>query len=580
MGEQGLGVFQNIIAAGNLAGGDLSLLGKLMSLLVLPFAHEDLAIILGGYIIVNELMPASLVAVTIYGGIVISDFALYGVGYGARHVSWLRRFTSDNRVQRFSDKLRRNIFGLVALCRVVPGVVFVAFIACGWMRVSFWRFATASLLISAVYLPLMLYLVISFGESLDDHLGLWTWPLLFGALAAAGYIRKRVFAFPENSAVEADEFLPVICEGMPSLTRADRKVAAAERIPPSLFYAPMVANWIRLGIRHGSLTLPTAANPNIFTGGMWGETKSSYLLDVGAEQRRWIADFVLANRRSGSDTLDADVAHALHVMSVAGLTFPLIAKPDIGWHGHGVQVLAGEQALHDYLAAFPADANVVLQRLVDQPAEAAVLYARLPGEQQGRVLSLTLRYFPHVIGDGRSTVRELIRNDERASWKAALHLGIDRTHHALSADELGRVPAHNEVVRIALIGNQRAGALYRDGRRYITAALDERFDGISRSMTEFHYGRFDIRFESIEALMRGEGFSVVEINGIGGEAIDVWDASLPVREVYRRLADQQELLFLIGARNRERGFVPTPASEFVISLFRQSLLISRYPAST
>lgn len=572
-------VFQNLLAIGNLAGGDLSPVGKLMSLLVLPFAHEDLAIILGGYIIVNKLMPASLVALSIYGGIVASDLALYGVGYSARRIHWLRRYTSDSRVRKFSDTIRRNVFGLVALCRVVPGVVFVAFIACGWMRVSFWRFTTASMLVSAVYLPLMLYLVIVFGDALDDKLGLMTWPLLFGLFAATGFVRKRVFSFANTQAEAADQTVLDICPGMPAVAAADRKVAAAERIPPSLFYIPMALNWVRLGLHHGSLTLPTAANPNIFTGGMWGETKSSYLLDVGGGERQWIADFVLA-KRGGGDTLSDDMTRALLAIHSAGLVFPLIAKPDISWHGHGVQVIADREALEAYIGIYPAGATIVLQRLVDHPAEAAVLYARLPGEDRGRVLSLTLRYFPHVIGDGKASLRDLIRADERASWKAPLHLGGDRTHHGVDAAELDRVPSRGEVVRIALIGNQRAGALYRDGRRFITEALNARFDGISRSMTEFHYGRFDIRFESMDALMRGEGFSVVEINGIGGEAIDVWDPNLPVREVYRRLADQQKLLFLIGERNRARGFEPTPAGEFVSSLFRQSLLISRYPASS
>jgi len=136
------------------------------------------------------------------------------------------------------------------------------------------------------------------------------------------------------------------------------------------------------------------------------------------------------------------------------------------------------------------------------------------------------------------------------------------------------------VVRIALIGNQRAGALYRDGRRHITTALEARFETIARSMTEFHYGRFDLRFESVEGLMRAEDFSIVEINGIGGEAIDCWDPRLGVGEVYRRLAHQQRLLFLIGQRNRASGFRPTGIGDFVGSLIRQSRLIRRYPAST
>ncbi len=134
-------------------------------------------------------------------------------------------------------------------------------------------------------------------------------------------------------------------------------------------------------------------------------------------------------------------------------------------------------------------------------------------------------------------------------------------------------------MRIALIGNQRAGALYRDGRRYITPALEARFDAIARSMPEFHYGRFDLRFESIEGLMRGEDFSIVEINGIGGEAIDCWDPHFGVLAVYRKLAEQQRLLFEIGERNRARGFQPTKAGEFIASLFRQTKLIGRYPAS-
>ena len=98
-------------------------------------------------------------------------------------------------------------------------------------------------------------------------------------------------------------------------------------------------------------------------------------------------------------------------------------------------------------------------------------------------------------------------------------------------------------------------------------------------MTEFHYGRFDLRFETVDGLMRGEDFAILEINGIGGEAIDCWDPRLPVTEVYRRLAEQQRLLFLIGDRNRARGFRPTPTGDFVGSLFRQNKLIRRYPAS-
>jgi membrane protein DedA with SNARE-associated domain len=569
-----------IAALGHFSALDMSGFSRITSLLVLPFAHEDLAIILGGYIIVNDLMPAGLVAVSIYGGIVASDFALYGIGAAARYVPWLSRYAVDERVRGYSEALKRNVFGMVALCRVVPGVVFVAFVACGWMRVSLIRFTAASLIISALYLPLMLYLVIVFGDALDDHLGLWAWPMLLIAITASNFVRKRLFAFRDAATPEAGEdALPLSCFGMPALAHADRKVAMAERIPPLLFYLPLVFNWIRLGLRFRSLTLPTAANPKIFTGGMWGETKSSYFFDVDPAERKWIADFVVAKRNVGAASLAADIERALLATEGAGLAFPLIAKPDIGWHGHGVCRIDDRKQLETYIAHFPENSTLMLQRFVPHAGEAGVLYARLPQEPAGRILSLTLRYFPHVVGNGRQTVRQLIGSDARAQWKSALHLGIDPTHRGVDRRDLDRVPACDEVVRIALINNQRAGALYRDGRRHITTALEARFDAIARSMTEFHYGRFDLRFESLDRFMRGEDFSIVEINGIGGEAIDCWDPRLPVSEVYRRLADQQRLLFLIGQRNRARGFRPTGIADFVSSMIRQTQLIRRYPAS-
>lgn len=577
-------MLQSITALANFAGFaafDLSGVAKVTSLLLLPFAHEDLAIILGGYIIVNHLMPAPLVAVSIYGGMVASDFALYGLGAAARRLSWLDRYAVDARVRRFGETLKRNVFGLVLLCRVVPGVVFVAFVACGWTRVSLARFTAASLVVSALYLPLMLFLVIEFGGVLDDHLGLMAWPILFGALAATGYVRKRVFAFPEPGVDEATaDTAPVVpCAGMPPLVPADRKVAAAERIPPVLFYLPLALNWLRLGLGKGALTLPSTANPAIVTGGMWGESKSSYFLDMAAAARRWIADFVVVRRGSGPTTLSGDIARAGRAIADAGLDFPLIAKPDIGWHGRGVCRIDDAAALDDYITHFPENARLMLQRYVPYAGEAAVLYARMPGEATGRIQSLTLRYFPHVVGDGQHTLSELIAADARAQWKSRLHLGTDPSHCGPSRDELERVPAAGEAVRIALIGNQRAGALYRDGRRYITVALESCFDEIARSMSEFHYGRFDLRFESVEALMRAENFAIVEINGIGGEAIDCWDPQLSVREVYGRLFTQQKLLFEIGAANRARGFRPAGLGTFFASLIRQTHLIRRYPSS-
>ena len=63
---------------------------------------------------------------------------------------------------------------------------------------------------------------------------------------------------------------------------------------------------------------------------MWGDSKSTYLLDVAASERRWIADCVVVTRSTGPRTLYADLEQARQSLSAAGLVFPLIAKPDSG----------------------------------------------------------------------------------------------------------------------------------------------------------------------------------------------------------------------------------------------------------
>ena len=491
-----------------LSAHDFSWLAQLFSLLVLPFAHEDLAIVVGAYLVVNDIMSAGLVALCIYCGMVASDFALYAIGAGARRSPWLRRLGVDDRVRDFARPLERNLFSVLALCRVVPGLVSIAFLACGWARVPLGRFTVASLIGVALYLPLMLCFAVFFGDALDSRAGWWTWPLLLGVLAAIGFLRRQVFNVQgEPNAAAGKRPAHIVRREVRGRTRP------IDRIPRVVFYLPLIASWIAYASRYRSLTLPTIANPCHPTGGMWGESKSGYLVDVTGRERRYVADFVAVTRSPGQRTLFADLERIRRLLSGAGLEFPLIAKPDVGRHG-GTRI-DDVPALREYLRHFPAGEKLVLQRCVPYGGEAAALYARLPGAQSGRLLSLSFR------ADGH----------------------------------------------------------WRDAWRHVTPELEARIDAIARSMREFHYGRFRLRFASPDALMQGEKFSVIEITGVTGRTNPDWDASAPLTERYRRLVDQQRIIFLIGEKNRARGFAPQGWTEIVKSVVRQSQFIRRYPAS-
>jgi membrane protein DedA with SNARE-associated domain len=182
-------------AAFHIAGLDLASLMRMVSLVLLPLAYEDLAIAFGAYIMVNDLLPWGVVIAGLYAGIVVSDFALYGIGAGARRLPWLQRHAVDDRVRGFGGTFKRSLFALVALGRFVPGLVVVAFVACGWARVSLARFTAASLVVSAAYLAMMLYLAVAFGDALDDHIGQWAWPSLLAVLGAGAFARRRILAF-------------------------------------------------------------------------------------------------------------------------------------------------------------------------------------------------------------------------------------------------------------------------------------------------------------------------------------------------------------------------------------------------
>src|SRR5262249_36180926 len=74
-----------------------------------------------------------------------------------------------------------------------PGVVFVAFVACGWRRVPLARFTVASLVGSARSLPLMLCIVAFFGDTLDGRVGWCAWPFAFCGLLAVGCGCRQAF---------------------------------------------------------------------------------------------------------------------------------------------------------------------------------------------------------------------------------------------------------------------------------------------------------------------------------------------------------------------------------------------------
>ena len=366
---------------------------------------------------------------------------------------------------------------------------------------------------------------------------------------------------------------PTPHQGMPAFDQEGEPLSFFEFWPMWAFYPPIMlyAGWLML--RYRGVLLPTVANPSFPGGGFFGESKARILALAMRHIPGWVAPFVQIDRPgiAGHD-VGAETAAALLALRDAGLALPVVAKPDLGCRGAGVKLLRSVADLQAYLQAFPAGARLLLQRLVPHEGEAGIFYVRRPGQASGRIVSITLKYFPYAIGDGRRTLRQLILDDPRAGRLSHLYL---RRHTA----RLDEVLAHGDVLRLAFAGSHSRGAIFRNGTHLVTPEMEARFEEISRQLPEFHFGRFDVRFEDFRELQQGRGFTIVEINGAGAESTHIWDRRTSLLRAWRDLMRQYRWLFEIGHANRARGFEPMALAEFMRDYRREKLLTPLYPAT-
>ena len=289
--------------------------------------------------------------------------------------------------------------------------------------------------------------------------------------------------------------------------------------PTWLLYLPVVVPMVRQALIHRSLTAFTAANPGIPAGGVIGESKHDILLRLG------LADPTRLAHRFLPETLflAADAPNRLaqvHAWQIErGVDMPLALKPDQGQRGEGVAIVRDEEALQAWLAETRTDA--IVQAFVPG-LELGVFYVRRPGALEGEILGITHKVPLDVVGDGVHTLEQLILADTRAVCLAPLHL---RVH----ADRLSDVPAAGQIVCLQELGTHARGSIFRDGHRLGTPALARTIDRISRDFTGgFHIGRYDLRVPDPASLAAGEGFAIIELNGVRSEPTHMYDPDNPV----------------------------------------------------
>lgn len=222
------------------------------------------------------------------------------------------------------------------------------------------------------------------------------------------------------------------------------------------------------------------------------------------------------------------------------LTYPMIAKPDIGERGIWVKKITSETALMAYTDTCPV--NFLLQEFVDDPLELGVFYVKYPGHKKGMISSIVRKRFLKVTGDGVSTLEHLLKKIDRAILSVDFDI----------LDAIDHVPAKGEVVLVEPIGNHSRGTTFLDDCHKIDTQLSEVMDSLCEMIPGFYFGRFDLRCKSYDDL-KAMNLKILELNGAGSEPGHIYQPGYPLMKAYRVIFWHLKVLADISRQNKLLG---------------------------
>jgi membrane protein DedA with SNARE-associated domain len=514
----------------------------ILFLALATLASEDLTCISAGLLVRRgELhwLPAILGC---FIGIYVGDLGLWLLGrLLARRMIRLKglsRWLPQDQLLHFGTWFDRNAAVAILASRFLPGTRLPMYIAAGALGNSGARFAFWTLIAALAWTPLLIMLSAWSGETfsipLTDFLGDGWLSLVATALIALLLLRITTLCF---TAV-----------GRAKLLARISRIWRWEFWPTWIFYNPVLFYIAWLSIRYRGFSTITAANPGIPHGGFVGESKFDILSKLGCDH---VSPTILLE--------PGQVDSRLSRLRETNWPWPIILKPDVGQRGAGVKLVRRDGEARGY---FKSNSHALIaQPYHPGPYEAGIFYYRYPNQTHGRIFSITDKRFPTVMGDGSSSLEQLIWRHSRLRMQAKTFLA--RHRHSLT-----QVPAAGEIFRLAIAGNHCQGTLFCDGSHLLTPALESAIDQVARNFDGFYFGRFDVRYSDPEVFKAGKDFTIIELNGITSESTNIYDPSWSLLRAYRTLFRQWSILFQIGAMNRDRDRRPSSIANLVQDVLR------------
>src|SRR5690606_5876503 len=146
-------------------------------------------------------------------------------------------------------------------------------------------------------------------------------------------------------------------------------------------YYPLFPVWLYFSLRARSFFFFNAANPCIKNGGMAMESKMS-IYDL--MPRQYVPQTLFIDKDESPDA-------ALERILASGITFPFIAKPDIGMKSFGVEKIYDEDQFRNYALKTPS--HYLAQKFIQFKNEVGIFYVRTPGETEGEITGIVSKEF-------------------------------------------------------------------------------------------------------------------------------------------------------------------------------------------
>ncbi len=509
---------------------------------------EDLACIGSGILVSHGGMGMWPAIIACIFGIYVGDLFLYFVGrlFGEqllthRPFRWMISRESLIASEKWFQK--QGVWVILA-CRFMPGTRLPVYVAAGVLKAPFLMVSTVLILAAVLWVPIL----VAASSWIGDHMLVvyeryeqWAVWMLIAAI---------VFIF-----VTMHQVIPLMTHRGRRLAYSKwKRLTKWEFWPAKAIYPPVFVYSMLLALKYRSLTLPTLCNPMVPGGGLLDESKLEILRrlrDGGAP----VAPFVEISAGLSADQQFAVVKAAMKEWSS---DYPVVVKPEQGERGKGVCIVKSDGMLRETLSR--PGGNLITQKFAPG-IEFGVLYWRYPDDAIGAISSITRKVYTSVVGDGVSTLEQLILSDARAVCSAATFL---KNH----SNELYHIPEKEEVVKLVEIGTHARGSLFLDACHLSTEALLEAMNRISHSVDGYYLGRFDLKVPDEAALMRGENLQIVELNLLTSEPTHMYDPKHSVFDAWKLLTTQWRRAFEIGAQLRNRGLKPMGLGAFLKMLWQ------------